>query len=318
MMDALSRRPLFMVLALALLVALVYGIWMVWQMQQLGANHVAASSSSAPIPQPVASLPAQASADDPAAKPSPAHEPVAASLPARMPTAEEAPSAEAKETAREETHEEADIVFARHVSTGESAPAPLQEAQAALARGDIEAARRQLADLSRADPYHLEVLLGLAAIALRQDDPKTAWRFYQEAWTAHPQDARVQAGMLVLRFAAGKIDPQGMESRLKTLIARQPQMAAPHFVLGNLFAGQARWPEAQAAYFEACRLEPGNPDYRFNLAVSLDALRQTRLAAAHYRAALVAAETTPASFSPTDVRARLDALQGLLVEEATP
>jgi tetratricopeptide (TPR) repeat protein len=309
-MNSRSRYPLFMALALAFGAALVYVVWMFWQIGRLGTNSVVASSS--------VSVPRSAlleSADKPASDMEipPVHEP--APLPAPAPMTEEEIAAGTGETKTEATN----IVFTRHVD-GEpgSAPTPLQVAQAALARGDVEAARRQFADLSRADPRHLEALLGLAAIALRRNEPEAAWRFYQAAWTAHPQDARAQAGMLALLSAVGQIDPQGAERRLKALIVRQPQAAAPHFALGNLLSGQERWPEAQAAYFEACRWEPDNPDYRFNLAVSLDALRQDGLAATHYHAALAAAETAPASFALADVRARLEVLRDILAREETP
>ena len=52
-----------------------------------------------------------------------------------------------------------------------------------------------------------------------------------------------------------------------------------------------------------------NPDYLFNLAVSLDHLRQPRLAAQHYRLALEASTKRPAAFERDQVRKRLGELQ---------
>jgi Tfp pilus assembly protein PilF len=293
-MNGLLRRPLVVVLAVAFGVVVVYGIWLVWQMQNLDSNNgVAAYPSSAPPPS-VVSEPTEAAEPTPVA----AHKPIAVPLPAS------ADESVPEEAAAEETG----IVFVAH-SSSEPASTSLQAAQTALAQNDIAAARQHFSALLKTDPRHLEALLGLAAIALHQNEPETAWRFYQTAWAAYPQDARVQTGMLALLSAAGQLAPQQAESRLKNLIAQQPQAAAPHFALGNLLAGQGRWSEAQAAYFEACRWDTRNPDYRFNLAVSLDALHQSRLAATHYRAALVAAETAPANFAAVDARARLEALQ---------
>jgi Tfp pilus assembly protein PilF len=290
-MNGLFRRPLVVVLAVAFGVVVVYGVWLVWQMQQLGSNSdVAAYTPSAPSPS-VVSEPAEPT-------PVATHKPIAVPLPAS------ADEAAPEEAAAEETG----IVFVAHTSS-EPASTPLQAAQTALARNDIAAASQHFSALLKTDPRHLEALLGLAAIALHQNEPETAWRFYQTAWAAYPQDARVQTGMLALLSAAGQLAPQQAESRLKNLIAQQPQAAAPHFALGNLLAGQGRWSEAQAAYFEACRWDTRNPDYRFNLAVSLDALHQSQLAATHYRAALAAAEIAPANFAAADAWARLEALQ---------
>ncbi|MDR1888312.1 MAG: tetratricopeptide repeat protein [Zoogloeaceae bacterium] len=305
-MNALLRRPLLMALTLTVSVALIYGGWLLWQMQRLGSQRVVTafsppSSPSLPSPQ----LPAAAETTaSPITAPLAVRQSIAAPQPA--PAIDVAPDEESGKT---------DIVFIAHASP-EPRSTPLQTAQAALLRGDVEAARQQFFALLDTDPHHLDALLGLATLALHQNEPDAAWRFYQTAWAAHPQDARVQAGMLALLSAAGQIDAQQAESRLKNLIARQPQAAAPHFALGNLFAGQGRWREAQAAYFEACRQDAGNPDYRFNLAVSLDALHQPELAATHYRAALAATETVSASFAPADVRARLQALQTLTAEAA--
>jgi Tfp pilus assembly protein PilF len=293
-MNPLFRRPLVMVFALAIGAAVIYGGWIVWQMQTLGTNGVAAA-----FPPPVAPLlPVEpAPAEVPETAPVAVHKPIAVPLPANI-----------LEEATEEAAEESGIVFVAHANT-EAISTPLQTAQSALTQGDVEAARQQFSILLKTDPHHLDALLGLAAIAERRNEPEMAWRFYQTAWTAHPQDARVQAGMLALLSIAGRLDPQNVESRLKNLIAQQPQVAAPHFALGNLLAGQSRWSEAQASYFEACRWDTRNPDYRFNLAVSLDALHQPQLAATHYRTALAAAETAPANFAAADVEARLVALQ---------
>jgi tetratricopeptide (TPR) repeat protein len=209
------------------------------------------------------------------------------------------------------------IVLRVHPARASETPDAVQQAQTALAQGDSTQAAAQFLALLAADPHHLEALLGLADIALRQDKGAEAWRYYQAALNAHPQDARAQTGILGLAAAAGQVDASMLESRLKTLIAEAPQAATPHFALGNLFAAQGRWQEAQNAYFEACRRDRTNPDFRFNLAVSLDVLNQPRLAAEQYRAALAAAAGAPANFAAPAVQARLAALQDL-PEAETP
>jgi len=137
--------------------------------------------------------------------------------------------------------------------------------------------------------------------------PPVALQLYQAALTAHPKNARALAGYLGLSASR---DPEGTESRLKTLLQEQADAPSLYFALGNLLAGQGRWHEAQAAYFQASSLDGSNPDYRFNLAVSLDQLRQGKPAADHYRQALEAAQHRPAAFDPTQVRTRLQILAG--------
>ena len=81
------------------------------------------------------------------------------------------------------------------------------------------------------------------------------------------------------------VPPAALEIELKTLIGRNPEAAPLHFALGNLYSSGLQWTEAQQAYFEAFRIDPQNADYLFNLAVSLDQLKQPRLALDYYRKA---------------------------------
>jgi Flp pilus assembly protein TadD len=96
---------------------------------------------------------------------------------------------------------------------------------------------------------------------------------------ADPQDTVAMSALINNR---GQIDPGAAESRLKSLSAAQPDLAAPHFALGNLYARQGRWNEAQQAYFRAYNAEQDNPDILYNLAISLEHLRQNKLAAQYY------------------------------------
>lgn len=172
--------------------------------------------------------------------------------------------------------------------------------------GDLAAARSDYEQVLRRAPHNTDALNGLAAIALRNGDPQAAESYYQRTLEADPQDATALASLVGLR---GKADPVQAESRLKMLAASQPDSHATHFALGNLYAGQGRWNEAQQAYFRAYSGEPDNPDYHFNLAVSLDQLRQSRLALQYYQSALNAAATRPAAFDATQASARVRELQ---------
>ncbi len=183
----------------------------------------------------------------------------------------------------------------------------LMQGHTDLQRGDLDRARVEYEQALQRDPNNTDALLALAAIAQRQNRPSDAENFRQRAWIANPSDPATQSAMLSGNPA--KTDPQATESRLKTLLAEQPESAPLNFALGNLFARQNRWSEAQAAYFNAAASDGDNPDYLFNLAVSLDHLRQPRLAAQHYRLALESAARRPAGFDRDGVARRLDELQ---------
>ena len=87
------------------------------------------------------------------------------------------------------------------------------------------------------------------------------------------------------------------------------EAAVLHFALGNVYAGESRWAEAQQAYFRAVSSDPGNADYAFNLAVSLDHLNQNKHAADYYRRALALAARGPAGFDRQRATNRLRELE---------
>ena len=178
----------------------------------------------------------------------------------------------------------------------------------ALKAGDLAAAQEDYEKVLRSEPRNGDALHGLAAIALRQGNVARAEDYWLKALEADPKDALAQAA-LINSGGRGSADPLAQESRLKTLIAAQPEIAALHFALGNVFARQSRWNEAQQAYFKAFSVEPEHPDYVFNLAVSLDHLRQPRLAAQYYGQALAVAGQRPVGFDKAQVATRLRELQ---------
>lgn len=159
----------------------------------------------------------------------------------------------------------------------------LARAYDAYQRGALAEATQRYAQAA-ANRRSADALLGLAAIASVQGREDDAQRLYREVLERDPRNATAQGALLDL---LGNTDGAATESRLKMLIERDP---GPHLyqTLGNLYAGQQRWHDAQAAYFEAVRGAPGNADYAFNLAVSLDQLRQYPAALTYYEQALAA------------------------------
>lgn len=191
------------------------------------------------------------------------------------------------------------------VSTGTVEPRldpRLTQAYAALQSGKLAAAQQFYTEAARSEPQSIDALLGLAAVALQEGQSEEASRLYFRVLDLDPRNAYAQSGLIAL---LGRADPVSAETRLKQLIARDPS-AFLHFTLGNLYADQSRWAEAQQAYFQAHHLEPGNPDYAYNLAVGLDHVGQSRLAAGFYQRAVARAGVTGrAGFNLNQAQARI-------------
>jgi tetratricopeptide (TPR) repeat protein len=127
-------------------------------------------------------------------------------------------------------------------------------------------------------------------------------RHFMAILDVEPRHALAQSGLVALMSRA---DPQAAETRLKQLLAREPS-APLYFNLGNLYAEQNQWPQAQQAYFQAHGLDPRNPDYAYNLAIGLEHLGQQKIALEYYRKALqLAGERGSGNFDPARIQARI-------------
>ena len=305
-----SRRPMWLALGTLGVAMVGIGAYVLYQTQSLGSGSLTspaggpAAVAQRPVP-PAAPLPALP-LTPPAApsnlaqiSPSTAAAPPAASRPAFSSRAESA----ATMTPSEGRNAAPAIRLTR------SRPEPdanVEAGYASLQGNQFDTARRDYERALKADPNNVDALLALAAIAQRQGRSADADRYRQRAIDADPRDPAAQAAGL--GSSAGG-DPLANESRLKTLLASQPESAPLNFALGNVYSRQNRWSEAQQVYFNAVAADGDNPDYLFNLAVSLDHLRQPKLAAQHYRLALDAAQRRPAAFDRDRVKLRLAELQ---------
>lgn len=153
----------------------------------------------------------------------------------------------------------------------------------ALLQGDLAAARRDYAAAVESDSTNVDAELGLATVEARLGNVPRAAAAYRRVLELDPRNATALAGLAAL---ADNTPPESLENALRADIAQHPESAALQLTLGNLYASQRRWPEAQASFFEAERLQPENADVAYNLAVSLDHLGQRRAAADYYRRAL--------------------------------
>jgi tetratricopeptide (TPR) repeat protein len=177
---------------------------------------------------------------------------------------------------------------------------------AAFIAGDLANARGEYEQALREEPNNRDALLGLGAVEIRAGRYESAEALYLRVLQMEPRDAQAQAALIALR--SGRNDPLVTESRVKTLLAAEPGAHALNFTLGNQLASQNRWAEAQQEYFKAYAAEPENADFAYNLAVSLDHLRQRRPALEYYERAIGLAEKHGASFDLGAARQRTSEL----------
>ncbi len=303
-----SRGPMWLALGTLGVAAAGIGLYVFLQLQSMGGGALAPTASN---PAPVAQRPAQL----PLAMPVPAipltPAPAKSVLPPLQASTATGPGRDASTTFAPRPE------ASRRMAGGEAAgaaipirltrtsPEPDANAQAGYAKlqgNQLDAARHDYELALKSDPNNVDTLLALASIAQRQGRSADAARYQQRAIDADPRDPDAQAAVL---GAPSGGDPMANESRLKTLLASQPESGSLNFALGNLYSRQGRWSEAQQVYFNAVAADADNPDYLFNLAVSLDHLRQPKVAAQHYRLALEATQRRPAGFDRERARLRL-------------
>ena len=147
-----------------------------------------------------------------------------------------------------------------------------------------------------------DALLGLAAIAQRNGDDSSAAYYYAKVLELDPRDPVANAGMSALTTS------NNTESRLKRLLNEQQGSSALHFALGNQYAAQARWADAQQSYFNAYKLDPENAQLAFNLGVSLDRLGQQKSAVQYYLRALELDPNKRNGFDHAQISSRIEEL----------
>jgi len=182
-------------------------------------------------------------------------------------------------------------------------PQDVADGYAAFQAGEFDRARIAYERALRADPRNPDALHGLAALAQHRRDEAGVRQLMRRIAEVDPSDTAARVAL------SDNVDPAVQEARLLDIAAAQPKSAAAAFALGSLYASQARWREAQQAYFNAYTLAPEQPDHAYNLAVSLDQLRQPRLALQYYREAMSLRAQHAAAFDADMVAARIRSLE---------
>jgi Flp pilus assembly protein TadD len=195
------------------------------------------------------------------------------------------------------------VAIQSRVEADDITPA-LIEAWQAYRRGDYIAAAQGYRQVLAKDAHNRDALLGMAATAQQQGQDEAAQRYYRQMLILDPRDPDAHAALSV--YMTG--DAGDSESRLRQLLAGQPRSGALNFALGNLYAEQSNWGDAQQYYFNAYALEPANAQFAFNLAVSMDHLGQRKLAAQHYQQALQLDVSGNSGFDHAQAQQRLNEL----------
>lgn len=180
----------------------------------------------------------------------------------------------------------------------------LLDAYQAYQRGDYTTASQGYKEVLKRDERNRDALLGLGAIAQQQGQDQAAQHYYRQVLLLDPRDS-VALGAMAAYSANNGVDT---ESQLKQMLSEQPRSAALNYALGNVYADQSRWGDAQQAYFNARMLEPSNAQFTYNLAVSLDHLGQSKLAAQYYQQALQLDSASNAGFDHAQAQRRLNEL----------
>ncbi|MCB1904270.1 MAG: hypothetical protein KDI18_09295 [Gammaproteobacteria bacterium] len=184
--------------------------------------------------------------------------------------------------------------------------ARLTRGYAALRRRELEKAALIFKQNLKGNPDSIKGVLGLASVAEMRGDAEQAERLYRKVLQIEP--GNLHAITAIIQRGAGT-DPVRKGQQLDKLIERHPVNADLRYLKGNLHASNQRWREAQADYFKALELDGTNPDYAYNLAISLEHIGQPSIALTYYRLALELAQNRNARFAPEQVRTRIEQIQ---------
>ena len=187
----------------------------------------------------------------------------------------------------------------------------LQQAKSLYVKGSYTEAESLYRSVLVKNPTNIDALHGLALVAVASGRYQLAVATYLQVLDYYPSDPVSIADLTNLTNLHGASGQNfyETESALKKLIGRHQEWDSRlYFALGNVYAANSRWLEAQRSYFEAHAREQNNPDYAYNLAVVLDYLNKREMAVEYYHMALDLASQSPSGFDAGRVRTRIDHL----------
>jgi len=132
-----------------------------------------------------------------------------------------------------------------------------------LERGETRQAAEHLLRAEQLAPVSVEAKVNAANILALEGDGESAGRLYEQALRLDPGSAPARLGLARHRLETGRND-EAM-TLLDSLIEQQPDLAAAHLLRGMELERRGRLGEAEAAYREVLRIDPGNRSARRRL-----------------------------------------------------
>ncbi len=169
--------------------------------------------------------------------------------------------------------------------------------------GNYQLAKKYYQKALKLAPNDTDIFLGLAAIALIENDTDTAAQLYTKALQIDPNNNTAISAISTLQ----KQD-RSDESTIKENIQANPNNPWAYFNLGNHHMEEQNWTKALHAFSKANTIAPQTPDILFNIAISLDNLDRIPQAVEAYNMAIYAAKTKPANFDVTAAQKYVDSL----------
>jgi Tfp pilus assembly protein PilF len=180
----------------------------------------------------------------------------------------------------------------------------LREAYDAYKSGNDSLAMTRYNQVLEVDPGNRNALLARAAINVQNNNVNAAIKDYQTLLLHNPKDSLAMTSLITV----ANYSPLDTESQLKLMIRDEPNSPYLNFALANAYGAQNRWQEAQGYYFKALENNPGDPNYAYNMAVSLEHIAQPVAAIAYYQRALDNINNGVATFSREVVSQRIETL----------
>ncbi|MBN1378707.1 MAG: tetratricopeptide repeat protein [Gammaproteobacteria bacterium] len=221
-------------------------------------------------------------------------------------TSKAAPASTTASTRQTVAGRSGEYTISRSKPRGEALRTILLRGYDAYQAGELENAEIAYRQALTRAPRNRDALLGMAAVNVARQETESAQIYYNKLLELNPRDDLALAGIAGLGQQTGDIEAE--ISRLKLMLAEKPDSAHLNFTLGNLYANQSRWAEAQQAYFDSARLDEKNPDYIFNLAVSLEHLGQPKAALGFYQRALALSNNKHSHFDTALALSRVNEL----------
>lgn len=171
--------------------------------------------------------------------------------------------------------------------------------------GDVDAAKQAYLNILASNSEDTEALVGLGSMAQRNGNDVAAVDYLVRAVKTKPDHAYALAALASL---STNVNRAQLETDLMRLAKDNPNVAELPFILGNWYARDKRWSDAQQAYFDAFNRNTLNADYAYNLAIALDQIGKSATAESYYRKAIALAVGGNPHFDISAARDRAEQL----------